>query len=68
MHAIDEVKRKIHLRSRDLVFNKGNLNLNNPSSILQSEDRSKEKIKEQKSAIYISLLLALGIAPKVVEG
>ena len=43
MHAIYEVKRKIHLRSRDVMFNKVKLNLNHPSSSLQSEERSKDK-------------------------
>ena len=47
MHAIDEVKRKIHLRTRDFVFKKGNLNPNQPSSSMQSEDRIKEKAKEK---------------------
>ena len=46
MHAIYEVKRKIHLRSRDVVFNKGKSNLNQPSS-MQTKERSKEKQKEQ---------------------
>ena len=45
LHAIDEVKRKIQLRSRDVVFNKGKLNLNQPSTSLQDDDRNKEKSK-----------------------
>ena len=49
MHAIDEVKRKIYLRSRDVMFKKGKLSLNQPSSSLQSEYRTKEKPKQQIS-------------------
>ena len=47
MYAIDEVKRKIQLRSRDVTSNRGKLNLNHPTTSLQDDDRNKEKSKEQ---------------------
>ena len=43
MHAIDEVKRKIQLRSRDVTFNRGKKKPNKPFTSLQEDDRNKEK-------------------------
>ena len=47
MHIVYEFHKKIQLRSRDVIFNKGKLNLNQPSSSLQNDDKNKEKPKEQ---------------------
>ena len=45
MHAIDDV-RKVKLRSRDVVVNKGGLNPNQPSSNQTSPKKRNEKQKE----------------------
>ena len=43
LHAIDDVQRKIKLRSRDVIVNKGRLNQNNPSSSQQKTKKSNGK-------------------------
>ena len=45
MHAIDDVK-KIKLRSRDVIMNKGRLNPNHPSSSQMNTEKRNEKQKE----------------------
>ena len=42
MHAIDDVK-KIKLRSRDVIMNKGRLNPNQPSSSQMNTKKRNEK-------------------------
>ena len=48
MHAIDDVQRKIKLRSRYVIMNKGRLNPNRPSSsqIEMNIEKRNEKQKE----------------------
>ena len=46
MHVIDDVQRKIKLRSRDVIMNKGRLNPNQPSSSQVNIERINEKQKE----------------------
>ena len=45
MHAIDDVQRKIKLRSRDVIMNKGKLNPNQPSSSQMDTKTKKQKTK-----------------------
>ena len=46
MHAIDDVQRKIKLRSIDVIINKGRLNPNHPSSSKMNTEKRNEKQKE----------------------
>ena len=46
LHIIDDVQRKIKLRSRDVTMNKGMLNPNHPSSSQQNIEKRTEKQKE----------------------
>ena len=46
MHAIDDVQRKIKLRSRDVIMNKGRLNPNQPSGSQMNTEKRNEKQKE----------------------
>ena len=49
-HAIDEVKRKIQFRIRDITFNRGKQNPNQTSTSLQDDDRN--KIKNQRNKLF----------------
>ena len=44
-NAIDDVQRKLKLRSRDVVINKGRLNQNHSAS-KKNQEKEKEKEKE----------------------
>ena len=46
MHVIYDVQRKIKLRSRDVIMNKGRLNPNHPSSSQINTKKRNEKQKE----------------------
>ena len=46
MHAIDDVQRKIKLRRRDVIVNKGRLNTNQHSSSKQNTKKGTEKLKD----------------------
>ena len=45
MHAIDDVQRKIKLRSRYVIINKERLNPNQPSSSQINTEKTNEKTK-----------------------
>ena len=47
LHVMDDVQRKIKLRSRDVTMNKGRLNQNHPSSSQQKTNNKKQKQNEQ---------------------
>ena len=52
-NSIDDVQRKLNLRSRDVVINKGRLNQNHPSA---GKKIKKKKRKHKKIPLYIKIL------------
>ena len=46
LHAMDDVQRKIRLRNRDVLINKGKSNPNQPSSSSLNVEKGKELQKE----------------------
>ena len=46
LHAMDDVQRKIRLRNREVVINKGRLNPNQPSTSSLNTEKGKEIQKE----------------------
>ena len=46
MHAINDVQRKIKLRNRDVIVNKGRLNSNQPSTSALNTEKGKEIKKD----------------------
>ena len=45
LHAMDDVQRKIRLRNREVVVNKGRINSNQPSTNSLNIEKGKEKQK-----------------------